>query len=212
MGIWFDRLNFRNKKLENSAGSFLLLPKKVTNERELGWARRFYLLSQPWENLLLRVPKPSLLTSYFVFKEPAFLSDEWYFGFHWQLRLIAWERSNVIGLLALKNKAFPARAMLIRLQQTTRAFTPTRAKKRKNGTLVHIKAIFHDNYITLTPFNARDLKSTWQISDTFHQAIAYEVDIIRIILTTFYFTLLWRKGYSEELKPGVVRTTWANWL
>lgn len=136
MGIWFDRLNFRNKKLGNNVGPILLLPKKVTNERELGWARRFYLLSQPWENLLLRVPKPSLLTSYFVFKEPAFLSDEWYFGFHWQLRLIAWERSNVIGHSALKNKAFPARAMLISLKQKTRAFTPTRAKKRKNGTLV----------------------------------------------------------------------------
>ena len=87
----------------------------------------------------------------------------------------------------------------------------SREEKKKRYSRA-IKAIFHDNYITLTPFNARDLKSTWQISDTFHQAIAYEVDIIRILLTTFYFTLLWRKGYSEELKPGVVRTTWANWL
>lgn len=134
MGIWFDRLNFRNKKLGNNVGPILLLPKKVTNERELGWAQRFYLLSQPWENLLLRVPKPSLLTSYFVFKEPAFLSDEWYFGFHWQLRLIAWERSNVIGHSALKNKAFPARAMLIRLNRRL-AHSPLLAPRKEKTVL-----------------------------------------------------------------------------
>ena len=161
MGIWFDRLNFRNKKLGNNVGPILLLPKKVTNERELGWAQRFYLLSQPWENLLLRVPKPSLLTSYFVFKEPAFLSDEWYFGFHWQLRLIAWERSNVIGHSALKNKAFPARAMLIRLKQKTRAFTSTRAKKRKNGTLVQSKQYF----MTIISHKRHLTPETWSLLD-----------------------------------------------